>query len=134
MKDDNSIDDMRVINPIKENQISEDVLSETIHFDEDPMEEEEEEPALKNEVNNPFLDSELDVLYPLEYEEEPNDEEPELQEVEAPVPTDGIDALSNDLVEKHGLYDPKQDLESYILPPIDLLTEYKGNGNSVTME
>ena len=134
MEADNSIDDMRVINPIKENQISEDVLSETIHFDEDPMEEEEEEPAHQNEVNNPFLDSELDVLYPLEYEEEPNDDEPVLQEVEAPVPTDGIDALSNDLVEKHGLYDPKQDLESYILPPIDLLTEYKGNGNSVTME
>jgi S-DNA-T family DNA segregation ATPase FtsK/SpoIIIE len=123
---DHSINDMRVVNPIQENQIEEDVISETIHFDEDPIEDNRFEP------DNPFIHSELDVLYPLEYEQDP---EADATEEIPPIPlTESTVGLADELVEKHGLYDPKQDLDSYVLPPIDLLTEYKGSGNSVTME
>ena len=126
----NAFDEIRVVNPIQENQISEDIISETIHFDE---EQEEEDDEIQTDENNPFLNSELDVLYPVDYEDGRSDDQDEREEALA---TDNQDAesLSNELVEKHGLYDPKQDLESYILPPVDLLTEYKGSGNSVTME
>ncbi|MFM7595337.1 MAG: DNA translocase FtsK 4TM domain-containing protein [Flavobacteriales bacterium] len=122
---------MKVVNPIKENEITEDLVSRPVHFDE--PEPDEDELIDDSELEITFIDKSQQEA-PSDLELEINDN-PEAAEVaEAPTGSSG-DTNADDLVSEFGLYDPKMDLESYLLPPIELLKEYGGSGGaSVTKE
>ncbi|MGN6180585.1 MAG: DNA translocase FtsK, partial [Mucilaginibacter sp.] len=83
--------------------------------------------VLKPEVTNTLIHE------PLE-----EDEIPLTVEVERPTPVLNIEKTDNDkaaeLVEQFGTYDPKLDLASYKLPPLDLLENYGSNKIQVNTE
>lgn len=122
---------MEVVNPIKENEITEDLVSKPVHFDD--SEPDQEEIIDDSELEITYIDKsnqdstsdvELEINVQPESEENP----------EKPIESNG-DTTAEDLVSEFGLYDPKMDLESYVLPTIELLKEYGGNGGaSVTKE
>ena len=124
---------MKVVNPIKENEITEDFVSKPVHFDEE-LEEEEDELIDDSELEITFIDkSKQEATSDVELEI--NDIPREEAEVPVSVKNPNADTTADDLVSEFGLYDPKMDLESYVLPPIELLKEYGGNGGaSVTKE
>jgi S-DNA-T family DNA segregation ATPase FtsK/SpoIIIE len=133
-----SENDLNVINPIRQEDIEQDQLAETIRFDEDEEDEEFDESELIVTYRQPeeTLENEL------ESEEELQDEEPaspiddtisfDIAEPEEEVVLDEDDL--NDLRKEYGDYDPKLDLASYVLPSIDLLKEYGKTGVSVSKQ
>jgi S-DNA-T family DNA segregation ATPase FtsK/SpoIIIE len=124
-EEDSHYSDMHVINTIKDDEIEKENISETIHFDEDDDEEEESDSEL------------IDLPEDDDFEVEVAKEE---ALVEIPVTTDAAPkedeegSLAEKLVAEFGVYDPTKDLDGYLLPPIDLLKEYAGNGSSVSKE
>jgi S-DNA-T family DNA segregation ATPase FtsK/SpoIIIE len=129
-----SENDLSVVNTIRQEDIEQDQVAETIRFDEDEENEEFDESELIVTYREPEAETEgtlteLSALEELEAEdtisfdiEEP-EEEPILDE----------DDL-NDLRKEYGDYDPKLDLASYVLPSIDLLKEYGKSGVSVSKQ
>jgi len=119
-------ENMHVINPIKEEEIQEDIISKTVNFSgEEPIPQE-----LDNENKSELIDE-------LEDKTEEKDEfEIEIPEEEETVNVDEIGEknLADQLVEEHGEYDPKADLEGYLLPSVELLKEYGSGGVSVNKE
>ena len=127
-KNTNEFEDILVVNTIKEDQIKKDAVSETVDFsDEDDAE---------------FDESELIVTI-----KEDDDFEIEIgqESIEKPIESDSItekvmnkhgeeDVLAAGLVEKFGEYDPKKDLDGYILPPIDLLRDFGNKDISINKE
>ena len=76
-----------------------------------------------------------------ETEELKGKDENEEFEIEIPDEEETVDAeeigeknLAEQLVEEHGEFDPKADLEGYLLPSVDLLKEYGSGGVSVNKE
>ncbi len=118
-------DNMAIINPISEEEIKEDVISESVDFSENEGEEsteekkEEKEAVIVDEYDKP--DEEMEIEVP---EEEQILEPDEVEEK----------GLAEKLVQEHGEYDPKADLDSYILPSIELLKEYGDGTVSVNKE
>ena len=77
----------------------------------------------------------------METEELKGKDENEEFEIEIPDEEETVDAeeigeknLAEQLVEEHGEFDPKADLEGYLLPSVDLLKEYGSGGVSVNKE
>lgn len=119
-------ENMHVINPIKEEEIQEDIISKTVNFSgEEPIPHE-----LDNENKSELIDELEDKT------EEKNEFEIEIPEEEETVNVDEIGEknLADQLVEEHGEYDPKADLEGYLLPSVELLKEYGSGGVSVNKE
>ncbi|MBL6660923.1 MAG: DNA translocase FtsK 4TM domain-containing protein [Crocinitomicaceae bacterium] len=121
-------DNMHIINPIKEEEIQEDVISETVNFSEDE--------EITDENNENTTAEIID-----ETEEPKGKDENEEFEIEIPDEEETVDAeeigeknLAEKLVEEHGEFDPKADLEGYLLPSVDLLKEYGSGGVSVNKE
>jgi S-DNA-T family DNA segregation ATPase FtsK/SpoIIIE len=100
-----------------------------------------------------FDESELTVSSKFSIQEDESDDdfeieiasepEPNVLIPDAPRPTNmGSNAtqksdendLSKELVSKYGEYDPTKDLEGYVLPPLDLMTDYGTSGISVSKE
>ena len=133
-------DNMVVINPITEEEIKEDVVSETVDFsDEDKIEEPltEEENTAENEP----LEIEGQMTGSTEQNENQNqasDEEFEIEIAEEEAMVDeselGEQTLAEKLVEEHGEFDPKADLEGYLLPSVELLKDYGSSSVSVNKE
>ncbi len=130
-----AFDDILIVNPIKEEEIQQDIVSETVHFsdDEDDFIEDSEseiEVVYKDpDTTFPKKDDEFEIEMPVE------------EDVFIPGPIDpqpstlsDDEALANNLVAVHGEYDPTKDLEGYMLPPIDLMKEYGSGGVSVNKE
>ena len=127
-KNTNEFEDILVVNTIKEDQIKKDAVSETVDFsDEDDAE---------------FDESELIVTI-----KEDDDFEIEIgqESIEKPIESDSItekvmskhgeeDVLAAGLVAEFGEYDPKKDLDGYILPPIDLLRDFGNKDISINKE
>ena len=116
-------DDMHVINTIKDEEIEKENISETIHFDEDDDEEESDSELIDLPEDDDFeveIAKEETLVDVPESEKQPN--------------TDAEASLAEQLVAEFGVYDPTKDLDGYLLPPIDLLKEYGGNGSSVSKE
>ncbi len=115
------ISDLNAINTIKDEQIEKDEKSKTISFDDDEYDESEEEEN-KDEDSNDDADFEIEIA------KEPKVGNKDNMTVEV---YDNDEALSddeiNDLQKEFGDYDPKLDLSSYLLPPIELLKDF-GNG------
>jgi S-DNA-T family DNA segregation ATPase FtsK/SpoIIIE len=134
-KIEDTFDNILIVNPIKEEEIQQDVVSETVNFSDD------EEDFIENSI------SELEVVYKDPYVDETSGDED--FEVERPVEEDVFipnnsvspthtlsddEALAENLVATHGIYDPTKDLEGYMLPPIDLMKEYGSGVVSVNKE
>ena len=130
-----AFDDILIVNPIKEEEIQQDIVSETVHFsdDEDDFIEDSEseiEVVYKDpDTTFPQNDDEFEIEMPVE------------EDVFIPGPIDSKPSIINDdeelasnLVAVHGEYDPTKDLEGYMLPPIDLMKEYGSGGVSVNKE
>jgi S-DNA-T family DNA segregation ATPase FtsK/SpoIIIE len=117
-KNTNEFEDILVVNTIKEEQIKKDAVSETVDFsDEDDADFDESELIVTIKEDDDFE---------IEIGQESN---------EKPIESDSItekvmnkhgeeDVLAAGLVAEFGEYDPKKDLDGYILPPIDLLRDF----------
>lgn len=127
-EDTNPYTDMNVVNPIKENEITEDFVSKPVHFEET----DEEDLIDDSELEITFVDKTEETASSIvELEVNEMDVEPTPDHDNNPQE----DSPADELVARLGLYDPTKDLDSYILPPIELLKEYGGSGgSSVTKE
>jgi S-DNA-T family DNA segregation ATPase FtsK/SpoIIIE len=134
--------DLHVVNTIKEEEIAEDYISETVHFDDEAEEDDDED----------FDASELIITL-----KEPKTDFDDDFEIEIPenAPEIAVEAIRNDaefsvaiappdesldesdlnkLRKEYGDYDPTLDLASYVLPSIDLLKDYGTSGVSVNKQ
>jgi len=143
--------DVNVINPIRDEQIKEDQRSEAVVFNEEDEEATEDEmPFMVNdtalEMEVPFVPKvstptfeidEMEIEVPVDEMEVGKDIASEPTEerdfsVSIADEDDSFDENDLDKLRKEfGDYDPKLDLASYILPPIELLNDYGGKGISV---
>lgn len=125
--------DIKVINTIKEEDITEDDISEEIEFKDEDIEEEEileEESELEIEV----LEEDPETIEEQDETEEEFHDESEL-EVEIPEEDPTLsDKEVNKILEEFGEYDEKDDLSSYRLPTIDLLEKHGEGQQSVSKE
>jgi S-DNA-T family DNA segregation ATPase FtsK/SpoIIIE len=121
-------EDIRVVNTIKDEEIEEDHITETIHFDQPEDEDDDDEfddselvithKEPETEVTESSLTEELDL----------SDIEDETFSVDIVKEEEELDTEDLDRLRKeYGDYDPTLDLANFVLPPIDLLKEY-GNG------
>jgi S-DNA-T family DNA segregation ATPase FtsK/SpoIIIE len=126
-------DDIRVVNTIKDEEIEEDNVVETIHFDEQEEEDDEDfddsELVITHKVPEPEAEPELEITASSLTEElDLSDIEDEKFSVDIVEADEELDSEDLDRLRKeYGDYDPTLDLASFVLPPIDLLKEY-GNG------
>ncbi|MFK8043843.1 MAG: DNA translocase FtsK 4TM domain-containing protein, partial [Crocinitomicaceae bacterium] len=129
------------INSIKDEEIKEDLISETVDFTDDSETEntevndkpekigldlELEEAAEEPEVHTIVNESASNEII----EEKDEDFQIEIKEEEATLDEDDLD----DRIKEFGEYDPKLDLSAYQLPTIDLLEEYGGNKLNINKE
>lgn len=134
-----NVSDIRIVNTIRDEDIAEEAISKTVHFDDDEDELEEED-----EDDDDLADSDFVVMtktpttynpsddFEIEIPETPDEfTEPLLKnDLEVEVPKAAV-VLSEDETDKlrqeYGEYDPKLDLSGYILPSIDLLRDFGSN-------
>lgn len=133
------VNDLRVVNTIKDEDIEKDFVSETVHFDEED-----------DDDNDDFDESELIIMVK---DTEPDDDDDDFEidipeestitsdinledfSVEVAAPDEALnDDDLNKLRKEYGDYDPTLDLASYVLPSIDLLKDYGTNGVSVNKQ
>ncbi|MFM7387448.1 MAG: DNA translocase FtsK, partial [Bacteroidota bacterium] len=117
-EEENPYQSMEVVNSIKENELREEQISKPVEFD--------------NSLQDDFEELETPITVT-------SDPEFEIEEIEEVVPAASTakeeEEIPYDPTDSMGLYDPTKDLESYQLPPIELLKEYGGSGgSSVTKE
>lgn len=116
--------DINVVNTIKDNQIKKDEKSTTISLDDDEEDEDltdEEMDIRLRTVDDEEEDFGLDLI---ELDDDDVDKmKVEVHDADAELTEEDI----NDLQKEFGDYDPKLDLASYVLPPIELLKDF---GNS----
>jgi S-DNA-T family DNA segregation ATPase FtsK/SpoIIIE len=117
-EEENPYQSMNVVNSIKENELREEQISKPVEFD--------------NSLQDDFEELETPITVT-------SDPEFEIEEIEEVVPAVSTakeeEELPYDPTDSMGLYDPTKDLETYQLPPIELLKEYGGSGGaSVTKE
>ena len=119
---DESLEGIHVINTIKE----EDIIKESAPLEINLSDETEEEIAPEP---TPQKDSLETTPVPIET---PKDES---FSVEVPQNDETLsESEINDKLKEFGAYDPKLDLSSYQIPPLDLLNEYGSNNISVNKE
>ncbi|MFN5910794.1 MAG: DNA translocase FtsK 4TM domain-containing protein, partial [Bacteroidota bacterium] len=132
-----SLDNMHVVNTLRDEDIREDQLAQTISFEENEFLESDDDSS-----------SELEILFEKRDEEDENEFEelPETNESELDLGDDEFlvnvaeaedeldDSELDQLRKEYGEYDPKLDLSSYVLPPVDLLKEYASTGVSVNKQ
>ena len=140
--EDERYDDIIVVNPIKEEQIKADVISETVDFskDEDEDEDDFDESELivtikEDETQKTAVHNDSDFEFEIGGEEEFT----EPAKVVNPVVTSSVSKSDDEdiaagLVAEYGEYDPTKDLEGYMLPPIELMKDYGTGGVSVNKE
>jgi S-DNA-T family DNA segregation ATPase FtsK/SpoIIIE len=143
-------DDLYVVNTIREDQIKADDVSQTVHFDDDDVFEEEselivsikeEEPAVKapieDDAENEFSLETHDDSFEIELGEDPIIEAvaPAMAAASAPsLSLSEEENIAKNLVREYGEYDPTKDLDGYLLPPLDLMKDYATTGVSVSKE
>ena len=135
-KSENSMADIRIINPIKEEQIIVDTPFEPVLFDDEEADEDEDDsdfeitmkmPETTKNVSPIMDDFEIEIPEPTSVFSEPLDADDFT--VVAP---NNEEILSDDeqdkLRQEYGDYDPTLDLSGYLLPSIDLLRDW-GSGS-----
>ena len=127
-KNTNEYEDILVVNTIKEEQIKKDAVSETVDFsDEDDADFDESELIVTIKEDDDFE---------IEIGQETNEQPIEVDSITEKVMSKHgeEDVLAAGLVAEFGEYDPKKDLEGYILPPIDLLRDFGNKDISINKE
>jgi S-DNA-T family DNA segregation ATPase FtsK/SpoIIIE len=136
-------EDIFVVNTIKDEEIKSDIISETVDFSKNEEEDEdvffeESELSVSSKLTIPEDESDDDFEFEIATEPEPSVVIPD-----TPRPTNmganatqksDDDDLAKRLVSEYGEYDPTKDLEGYVLPPLDLMTDYGTSGISVSKE
>ncbi len=113
--------DLNVINTIKDEQVEKDKKSDSISFDEDEDNIEEDE--------------NIDEDFEIEIAEEKASGDDKKMSVEIHDNDEELsDSEINDLQKEFGDYDPKLDLSSYVLPPIELLKDFGSGTISVNKQ
>ena len=124
--------DIHIVNTIRDEDLQEELLSETIDFDEDEEEEEEDladsEFIVMTKPNTPPVqetDNDFEIEIPESSDEFAEPLSSSMMEVELPK---GENILSEDetdrLRQEYGEYDPTLDLSGYVLPSVDLLKDF----------
>lgn len=115
--------DISVINTIRDKDIQAEKIATPVHFDEDEDEDidDDELDLITSKVPETDLDDELEIV---DNSTEEDDFSVDVPKDDEEVDEEDIDALRKEF----GDYDPKLDLASYVLPPIDLLNDYGGKG------
>jgi S-DNA-T family DNA segregation ATPase FtsK/SpoIIIE len=136
----NSLSDLVAINTIKDEDITEDEISETVDFSEDEdiveeiTEEKENESSLTIEIENEEKESEEVELDTQNSDSNETEDEDDDFKIEVNEEKELDDSDLDDRVKEFGEYDPKLDLASYQLPDIDLLNDYGGKTLSINKE
>lgn len=135
------IRDLHVVNTIKEEEIAEDYISETVHFDD--AEEDDDEDFDASELIITLKEPKTDFDDDFEIEIPENSPEIAVESISnaaefsvaiAP-PDESLDESDLDKLRKeYGDYDPTLDLASYVLPSIELLKDYGTGGVSVNKQ
>ncbi|MFM7667213.1 MAG: DNA translocase FtsK 4TM domain-containing protein [Bacteroidota bacterium] len=125
--------DFKIVNPIQEEEIENEYISETIEFDKD-----------EDEIIHTIEDNELEMeieepLQTFELEDDFEIDIPQNEYIEPVQPVSSFqhqDELSQSerLVQEFGEYDPKMDLSDYTLPSIDFLKDYGGGVVNINKE
>jgi S-DNA-T family DNA segregation ATPase FtsK/SpoIIIE len=124
-----SEEDLEVNSTLEDNQLVEDEVADRV----DLMEEESNNETTEEElVTSEIIDLQEEDEAPTQDEEIDADED---FAVTIATPTEEDTELSddelNDIQKEHGNYDPKLDLSTYTLPPVDLLRDYGAKKGSV---
>jgi S-DNA-T family DNA segregation ATPase FtsK/SpoIIIE len=138
-------DDIHVVNPIREHQIQEDILSEPVDFSRNDYDVEDDDYADFDEseliVTIKEDQNELKSQPESDFEFEIGGEEENAHIVTNVNPSPKNETLKGDdedlaagLVAEYGEYDPTKDLEGYMLPPIELMKDYGTGGVSINKE
>lgn len=133
-------DNMLIINPIKDEEIQEDIVSKAVDFTE--KQEQEEIIESKEDPKTPIEEEKKETLElltdPITEKPPTNEDEFEIQIAEEEAMVDesklGEQTLAEKLIEEHGEYDPTADLEGYLLPSVELLKDYGSGSVSVNKE
>ncbi len=134
--------DIRIVNTIDEDEIKEDVVSQTVDFDED-AEEENNDSSDEEESSEPEEEStEDEELEIVANSEEENKEEEESTEDDddfsIEVAKTDDEQMTEDLikskVEEFGEFDPTLELGAYALPPTELLVKYGSDDIQINKE
>ena len=138
--------DINIINPIKEEEIKKDEVSETVDFSENKLEikeekKEEEDTGLSLEIETvelleePIIESPLTPNVVSETSEvEPTTDDDFTLEVEKTEEEVLTEDKIGEKLEEFGEFDPKLELASYTLPPTELLEAYGKGAISVNKE
>ena len=133
-------DNMVVFNPITEEEIKEDIVSETLDFTDEHKTElslEQNEPTVENEAKE-IQEKNENTADQSDNNEPASDDEFEIEIAKEEAMVDesklGEQTLAEKLVEEHGEFDPKADLEGYLLPSVELLKDYGSGSVSVNKE
>jgi S-DNA-T family DNA segregation ATPase FtsK/SpoIIIE len=129
--------DLKIVNTIRDEEIKPEIISETVHFDEESEEDDEEEfdseLIITSTIKKDDFDDDFEIEIPENHSESTND--PDVFSIAVAKPDQSIDESVLDSSRKeYGDYDPTLDLASYVLPSIDLLKEYGNNGVSVNKQ
>jgi S-DNA-T family DNA segregation ATPase FtsK/SpoIIIE len=137
-------DDIHVVNPIREDQIQEDILSEPMDFskNENDLEDDYADFDESELIVTIKEDSkEFDTKVVSDFEFEIGGEEEQTAPVMESNPIPKVEKVNRDdedlaagLVAEYGEYDPTKDLEGYMLPPIELMKDYGSGGVSINKE
>lgn len=141
-KEGNIMTDINIINTIDDDEIKPEEEAVEVGFDEDKNEEQnQEENKGENEEENEEEKENEEEVEESEFEDatsyksEENEDDDEEFSVEV---AEGEKELSEEdlksKLEEFGAYDPKLDLASYTLPPIDLLRKFEPKGVGVNKE
>ena len=124
-----SVEDINIVNTIDEDEIKEEEDPVEVDFDNEEDDENEDDSTLEIDDDEGDDDSS---------EKEDNDEDDSSDEefsVEvAPEEKELSESDLNKKLEEFGAYDPKLDLASYTLPPIDLLQKFESTKGGVDKE
>ncbi len=122
--------DFTIVNPIKEEEIENEYISEPIVFKDDEPEDFSSIPMdveINEEEDGAISDDGFEIEVPK-------------NEYIAPIQTPKVEMNSDDLtqaerlVKEFGEYDPKMDLSDYTLPSIDMLKDYGGGVVNINKE
>ncbi len=138
VSNDNKMSDILINNTITDDEIEEEERPVQVNFSEEEDQEEEEglvlEKTVKSSDSNTNEEQDSDdfevVTAPDDTIKEEDSEEEFSVEV-APTEKELSDRELNRKVEEFGEYDPKLDLASYTLPPIDLLQKFESKSGGV---
>ncbi len=119
--------DLSVVNTLKKEDIEKELDPEVVHFDDDDFDDNELDlitsTTKASDLHTMEVENESDLIG-LDDDEEFSIDVPEEEDI---VDDDEMNALRKEF----GEYDPKLDLASYVLPPIDLLTDFGNKGINI---